>query len=328
MSRANADPTLRSSGTLRNMSGSCLARVRARLRGETKTTVKIARFILASPARARNMSIGELASACGTSAPTISRFAATLGYGGYKQFRLDLAAAVAQAEGVTLDEFAEGVAPEAIVRQVFQCNRQSLVETEKVLDQKALIRVARLIRKARKILFLGIGESGRVARTGAQRFTSLGLTAIAVTDPYDQIFASADVGRDSVVIGISHTGQTAHIIEAVQAARRRGARTVALTNYPQSPLAGACEFRLLTAFREHRISAAVSSSRIAQTCIIDSLYFIVASWAGQGAKRLADEAEERVRRMVRTAPKRERSRDRKDTTIATKRHEKTPRKER
>lgn len=296
-----------------NADGSCLARIRSRLRGESKSVARIMRFILASPSKARNMSIGALAAACSTSTATVTRFSKLLGYTGYKEFQLDLAAAVAQAEPVTLDDFAEGAPPETVIRHVFECNRRSLVETEKILDHKALIRVARLMRKARRILFLGIGESGRVAGTGAQRFTSLGLTAAAVTDPYDQVFASANAGRDSVVIGISHTGQTAHIIEAVKAARQRGARTVALTNYPQSPLAAACEFRLLTAFREHRINAAVSSSRIAQACVIDSLYFIVASWAGKEAGKLADEAEERVRQMIRTETARKKRSRRRET---------------
>ena len=264
--------------------------------------MKIARFILARPSRARNMSIGALASACGASTATISRFCTNLGYSGYRDFQLDLAAAVAETRRVTLDEFPDeiGARPEAIIRRVFECNRQSLVETEKILDHGELIQVARIIRRARRIFFLGIGGSGLVALEAAERFMSVGLTAIAAVDPYQQIFATANLGRADVVIGISHTGQTAHVIEAVRTARRRGAHTVAITNYPQSSLAAASEFHLITVFREHRISAAVSSSLIAQMCVIDSLYFMVASWLGKGARRLANEAEKRVQRMLRS----------------------------
>jgi len=244
------------------------------------------------------MSVYELAEACGTSPATVSRFARALGYGGYKEFQLDLAGDLAQADAITLDDLPAGSAPEVIVRQVFGCNRQSLIDTEKSLDLAALVQAARLIKEARRVLLIGIGESARVAEVGAQRLLTLGLDAAALTDPYDQIFATASVGRGHVVIGISHTGQTAHVVEAVRAAREQGARTVALTNYPRSPLAEAAEFRLITAFHERRISAAVSSSRIAQECIIDSLYFIVASWTGKG-KALADAAERRVQKMIR-----------------------------
>lgn len=287
-----------------NAAGSCLARIRARLRDESKSAVKIARFILRSPSRARNMSIGALADACGTSTATVSRFCTGLGYAGYREFQLDLATALAQTGPVTLDSLVAGAAPRAIIQRVFECSRQSLSETEKMLDGDVLIRVARLLQRAKRIFFLGIGGSGLMAREAAERFMSLGLTAIAITDPYEQIFATANLGRSDVMIGISHTGQTAHVTEAIRTARRRGARTVALTNYPQSPLSAASEFRLITAFREHHINAAVSSSRIAQMCVIDSLYFIVGGWGRRGARRLADEAEDRVQKMLRRRPTR------------------------
>jgi DNA-binding MurR/RpiR family transcriptional regulator len=129
---------------------------------------------------------------------------------------------------------------------------------------------------------------------------------VAVVDPFSQIFATENAGPGDVVVGISHTGQTASIIEAIQAARRKGARTVALTNYPQAPLASASEFQLITAFHEHRINAAVSSSITAQLCVLASLCFILGSWSGSKAKRLANEAEQRTRTTLRTSGPRKR----------------------
>ncbi|MGO8702395.1 MAG: MurR/RpiR family transcriptional regulator [Candidatus Brocadiia bacterium] len=279
--------------------GACLARIRAKVRDSSKATAKICRFVLESPAIARNMSIEDMSRKCGTSLASVTRFCRGLGYGGYKEFRLDLAVALAQAEPMTLDDFAQGLPPEAIIQRVFECNRQSLVETEKVLNHKTLIAVARRMHRASHVIFLGLGESGRVSETAAQRLTTLGYTALAVADPYDLVFATANVGMRDVVVGISHTGETASIVEAIQTACQRGARTVALTNYPQSTLAAASEFCLLTAFREQRINAGVSSSRIAQSCLIDSLYFILAGWTREGAVRLANEAERRVIRLLR-----------------------------
>jgi DNA-binding MurR/RpiR family transcriptional regulator len=170
-----------------------------------------------------------------------------------------------------------------------------------------LTTVAKLILKCTRVLLLGIGGSGLSAQRAAENLLSLGYTAVAVTDPYTQIFATENTGARDVVIGISHTGQTATIIEAIQTARRRGARTVALTNYPQSSLAIASEFQLITAFREHRINAAVSSSMTAQLVVLSSLYFILGGWGGRKAKRLADEVEERSRRILRAPGPRRRA---------------------
>jgi DNA-binding MurR/RpiR family transcriptional regulator len=279
--------------------GSCLARLRASLRGKPRSGVRIARFILDNPARARALSIGELARACAASPATVTRFCQRLGYAGFKAFQGDLAATLAQPEPVTLDQFVPDAPARTITRLVFECNRQSLIDTEKLLNHHMLSRVAKAVLRAGRVVFIGVGDSAQMAREAARRFVSLGLGATAADDPYDQIFATANLTRGDVVMGISHSGQTASVVEAIQAAGRQRARTVALTNYPQSPLAQASELHLITAYREQQLSAAVSSSRIAQMCIIDSLYFIVAGRASRKAEELKEQADRRMERMVR-----------------------------
>jgi len=88
-------------------------------------------------------------------------------------------------------------------------------------------------------------------------------------------------------------------VDAIRRAVKRRARTVALTNYPQSSLAVAAEFTLLTSFKEHRIHAAVSSSRIAQMCVIDAIYFLLGSWCGKRATALANDIERRTKKLLR-----------------------------
>lgn len=282
-----------------NHRGSCLARIRAKAKNGSTAAKQIARVIVGAPLQVRDVSLRSLAAACDTSPATVTRFCRDLGYEGFKAFQLDLAIALAQAEPLSLEELGRGASPEQIMRQVFECNRQSLDETERLLDPKALAKVARLIRRARRVVFLGIGGSSQVARHAAERFMSLGLAVTAVTDPYEQIFVSASLGCNDLLVGISHTGQTAQVIEALGAARRKGVHTVALTNYPQSSLARAAEHKLVTAFPEHRINVAVSSSRIAQMCVIDSLYFVVGSAVGPSADKLAVEVEARAQSVLR-----------------------------
>jgi DNA-binding MurR/RpiR family transcriptional regulator len=266
---------------------------------ESASMIKIGRFVLGAPWEARSLSIGSLARACGASPATVYRFCRSLGYEGYKQFQLDLAAALAQGDGVILAEFTARQRPRTIIRQVFEYNRLTLAETERMLDYHVLTQIAKIIQRSQSVLFLGVGGSASASGHAANQLLSLGLTASAIADPLHQIFATENVGRRDVVFGISHTGRNRHVIEAVRTARRRGAQTVALTNYPQSPLAAASAFQLITAFREHRINAAVSSSIVAQLCVLDSLYFILGSWGGNKARKLASEAEERASRMLR-----------------------------
>jgi DNA-binding MurR/RpiR family transcriptional regulator len=290
-----------------NATGSCLARLRAAVQSGPSTLRKIGRFILKTPFQARNLSIEGLAKACGAGAATVHRLCRDMGYAGYKEFQLDLATALASNGPVALEEFGEGASPGTIVRRVFEYHRLSLGDTERLLDVQVLTAIAKLIQRSRRVFLLGLGDSGVAGRRAADVLFNLGYTPILVTDPYTQIFATENAGSGDVVIGISHTGQTTSIVEGIQAARRRGARTVALTNYPKSPLAVAGEFQLITAFHERHINAAVSSSTAAQLCVLDSLFFILGSWGGSKAKRRANEAESRAQKILRNARLRKRS---------------------
>jgi DNA-binding MurR/RpiR family transcriptional regulator len=282
--------------------GSCLARVRAFVRDASAGQAKVGQAVLDAPAEARSMAISDLAEASGTSAATVSRFCKRLGYESYRAFQLGLATALAQGAQNTLDDFVAGSPPDVVARRVFQINRESLEDTERLVNMDHLVRVGARIANADRVYLFGLGGSSLVARDGAQRFMSLGLTAIPVVDPHEQVFASANVTKEDVVIAISHTGQTSHVCEAARTASVAGATTAAITNYPGAPLAAICDFLLATAFREHRINAAVSSSRVAQLCLVDSLYFMIASWVPEGARQLADRAEERVQGILRQIP--------------------------
>jgi glutamine---fructose-6-phosphate transaminase (isomerizing) len=61
---------------------------------------------------------------------------------------------------------------------------------------------------------------------------------------------------DSVVIGLSQSGETPDVVTYVERARRMGARTIALTNEPDSELARVAEISLpLAAGTEHSVAA-------------------------------------------------------------------------
>jgi len=73
---------------------------------------------------------------------------------------------------------------------------------------------------------------------GVRNAMSVGLATPSVVSLYG---AEPDV-RDSLVVGISQSGASPDIVGVVAAGRRQGAKTLAITNDPASPLAGAAEF--------------------------------------------------------------------------------------
>ncbi len=238
---------MNASANTKDLNGNCLARLRAWTKQGKGSVPAIAAFVLENPEQALNVTINEFALRSKAAVSSVSRFCTTIGYSGYKEFQLDLAASLAQ-QPPSLGVFDAHAAPHDIMHYVFECNRRSIRETEKLISREVFVEVARLIHESHRVYVLGVGASGLVARQAATRFMSLGLTASALTDPYLQVFVTENLGKSDVVIGVSHTGLTRSVVESVEAARTCAARAVAITNYPQSSLAKACDFVLTTSF--------------------------------------------------------------------------------
>ena len=280
--------------------GNCLSRIQAMVGARQRGAFKIAKYVLAHSREAVDSTISQLAEKTGSSGATVSRFCTRMGYENYRSFQIDLAASLASAPSPASDIFTSSDKPSTIIKRIFELNRQSLVNTEGLLSDKMLSRVAKLIINSRRTVLFGSGSSGFTAKLGAVRFQGLGITTLAVTDPYESLLALSSVTREDVVIGISHTGRSTLITKLMKLACEKGARTVGITNYLNSPLAELPEFVLPTSFREHKINAAVCYSGIAQMCILDTLYFLAAYYQGPKFERMALQVEEAAEKLLRT----------------------------
>ena len=266
--------------------------------GRKKSFSRIARYILENYDDAAHLNISFLAERTGTSTATISRFSVYLGYKNFRDFQLNMASSLSRDSPVS-DIFHNGDAPSTIAKRVFEVGRKNLKDTEDLMDVRRLVKIARMMVNARRVIFFGVGSSGLIGKLGAIRFEGLGITTIGITDPYEGllVLASAD-GRD-VVIGLSHSGRSTSTLDVLRLARKRGAYTVALTNYSDSHLAKIVDTAILTVFRERRINAAVSDAGIAQICVIDTLYFLAAHFQGNSFEKMAEEIEKNAERLLR-----------------------------
>ena len=223
-------------------------------------------------------SVHEIARAAGVSAATVSRFARELGYSRFKEFRT----ALARDMRPPLETIYQSIEPEdsdrQIVGKVFAGHIQSLKETLAMIPHGDFVRVARTITKARRTVFFGVGSSGQIACDAALRLSHLDLNAEAATDLYGMINKALGLKRGDVAIGISHTGRSSDTIDALRLAAGRGATTVGISNQLKSPLHEVSDIFLLTSFPESRVKVAALTSRVAQVCLMDAFYLLVARY--------------------------------------------------
>ena len=236
----------------------------------SKTEKKIADFLMQNPDGILPLYITELAERCGTSEATIVRFAKRLGFEGYQQLK------IAIAQESSLRPVSENITEQDDAFNIFSKVCQdiycSLEKTRHGIQKQALQACCDKLLTADKILVFGLGNSASVALDTAHKIFRLGLNAVAYTDNHMQAIAAAHTNETSVVIGISLSGASKDIVNALQIAQQNGATTVAITNYGKSPIDKVSDIILHTVSDETNYRILGLSSRIAQLAIIDTIY--------------------------------------------------------
>ncbi len=255
-----------SSTTSPEPTGPLLVRVRAVMPALAPAEQRVANAVLADPGGVAAMTISELAEVASTSETTVIRFCKQIGVPGYPQLRLQLAAQSAQ-ESIRPEiggDIEPGDSLADVVSKVAFADERAVRETAQQVDVDALAKVVDGGRRTRRGW-----TSTASARARSSRWTcSRSCTASAGSrsrgrDVHIALTSAALLGEGDVAIGISHTGTTVEVVEALEEAAKHGATTVAVTNFPRSPLAQTADLVLTTAAREttYRSGAMASPDR-------------------------------------------------------------------
>jgi DNA-binding MurR/RpiR family transcriptional regulator len=257
-------------------------RIRALLPSLQPSMRQVAEQVLADAGATASLTVTELAVASGVSEATVIRFCKAIGFAGYPQLRLALAAETGRAEGADRGhrDLASDIGPgddlAKVVQKIAFADARAVEETGAQLDIVMLERVVEALVRAQRVDLYGVGASAFVALDFQHKLHRIGRVAFAWSDTHVALTSAALLRPGDVAIGISHTGTTTDTIDALIEARSHGATTVALTNFPRSPIARAAEHILTTAARETTFRSGATASRLAQLTVVDCLFVGVA----------------------------------------------------
>jgi DNA-binding MurR/RpiR family transcriptional regulator len=243
---------------------------------------RVGRLVVADPADAARRTITDLATSAQTSEATVIRFCRSVGMEGYPQLRIRLAAEAARRieppdARVVGGDIPPGADMAQIIATIAFNDARAVEETAEQLDPAVCENVVEAISAASRVDIYGAGASGFVASDFLQKLHRIGRTAYSWPDVHTALASAALLGRGDVAIGISHTGTTADVVEILEVARGRGATTVALTNFPRSPVTEVADHVLTTAARETTYRSGAMASRLAQLTVVDCLFVGVAA---------------------------------------------------
>src|SRR5690625_2509968 len=253
-------------------------RIRSLLPSLAPAEQRVAQRILDGPERVAASSITQLAKDCDTSEATVIRFCRTIEFTGYRELRLALATEAGQARGagISAREVPGDINPDdtlvTVVEKIAYTDARAVEDTAAQLDTAVLQAVVERMAVARRVDIYGVGASGVVAADLHQKLHRIGVASFAWSDTHVMLTSAALLGGDDVALAVSHTGTTIDTINALAEARRRGAATVAITNFPRSPISEAADHVLTTAARETTFRSGATASRLAQLTVIDCLF--------------------------------------------------------
>lgn len=247
-----------------------LARIGTALPSLRQSEREVAELVLAEPARVLQLSIAETAELAGVSQPTVARFAAALGFSGFREFKLRLAQSIATGVRYVHADVQPEDPPDRIVSKVFDRAIGALIDVRNHLDSQALGRAVDLLARARRVECFGLGNSAVVALDAQHKLLRFGIPCSAYSDPHSMSIATAVLGRGDVVLVISASGRTVDAVEGTQAALAAGARVIAVTS-SNTPLAAAATVTLHADVQEDPDVYTPMTSRLAHLTVIDAL---------------------------------------------------------
>ncbi|MBC5809634.1 MAG: MurR/RpiR family transcriptional regulator [Candidatus Eremiobacteraeota bacterium] len=238
---------------------------------------RVADFILAHAEELIYLTVTELAERTQTSESTVVRLCQKIGYKGYQEFKIMLARDLVGPAETVYEQIAPSDSLETLKTKIFQANAQALKDTIEVLSDAELSRAVDAIAACRKVEVYGIGGSAPLALDAYHKFMKLGITAVSLSDSDLMAMSSALLTPADVALGISHTGGSRDVCDAMEHAQRAGATTICITHRATSPITKVSDIKLFTAAKETAFGSDATSSRIAQLSIIDTLYAAIAN---------------------------------------------------
>lgn len=245
------------------------------------SNVAIADFLLRNPVRATAWGIEELATQTGTSTATLSRFAKTIGFGGYAALRGGIADTLQNAlpplfqpvdklRDALQRNNAGGSETNPIIAEGLEASLNNLRAAASLLNPAMLTATAQKILAAETVYTLGFGISAHLAAILALDLQPFCRQAINVVEFGGTEVAAGrlmNIGPKDLLISISFPRYANDAVLLTHHARERCAHVIALTDSMASPLAGPAH-DVLIAPATHPV---LSSSSIAALLVIEAL---------------------------------------------------------
>ncbi|NUW58872.1 MurR/RpiR family transcriptional regulator [Cronobacter muytjensii] len=186
-------------------------------------------FVVKNRDKVMYMTIRELADAAGVSTTTVLRFCRKLNCEGYSEFRVRFKLYLEQNEPQQANFGASEII--SFFRSVNNEEFDALLE-----------KAVEIILESERIIFVGAGTSGALAKYGARFFSNVGKFSNHIDDPYFPV--TNDMAKNALAIVLSVSGETEEILRFASQFSLHRCKVLSVTSHENSSLAKLADFNL------------------------------------------------------------------------------------
>ena len=191
----------------------------------TELEQEIARYFLQVDTIVDDLSSQQVTQKLHVSQAALTRFAKKCGFTGYREFVFQY-----QHQADKQDTHSHKHSP--LTKRVLRSYSNLREQTQDLIDEEQLERVAQLIDDAERVYFFGTGSSGLIAREMKLRFMRLGVVCEALTDQDGFAWTTSIMDENCLVLGFSLSGTTQSVLDSLLDAKEMGAKTILFTSAP------------------------------------------------------------------------------------------------
>ena len=191
----------------------------------TELEQEIARYFLQPETIQDDLSSQQVTQKLHISQAALTRFAKKCGFTGYREFVFQY-----QHQASKPDTHSHKHSP--LTKRVLRSYSIMREQTQDLIDEEQLERVAQLIDDAERVYFFGTGSSGLIAREMKLRFMRLGVVCEALTDQDGFAWTTSIMDENCLVLGFSLSGTTQSVLDSLLDAKEMGAKTILFTSAP------------------------------------------------------------------------------------------------
>lgn len=153
-------------------------------------------------------------------------------------------------------------------------------------DEKAFTKIALDILRARQVIITACGSSRYAALVGRYLFSKVGKRFCDVVMASEFSYFADSVDKNTIVLAVSQSGETADVVEGVKAARDAGAQIISVVNRPNCILAD-MSHQVIYLNCGAEIAVAATKSFLSQLAVFYLLSFSMVHAFDEAAAKLA-----------------------------------------